>query len=141
DHVHRDPGVRRAVMVGAAALQPVGEAPPDRAPRPAPHRGCRRSIPARGSGPRGMSSLRPARLARVIAVAIGSLAIATVLVAYLQDVLHVPNPSAVYLIAVVATALVGGAPAAVVTSVAAFLLYDYLFIEPRYTLTVNRPEE
>jgi two-component system sensor histidine kinase KdpD len=88
-----------------------------------------------------MSHLEPTRLVRAIGVAIGSLALATGLVAYLQDSLHVPNPSAVYLIAVVATALVAGAPGAIVTSVAAFLLYDYLFIEPRFTLTVSRPEE
>ena len=46
-----------------------------------------------------------------IAVAIGSLAAATIVVALLQDMLGVPNPSAVYLVAVVATALSPGLPA------------------------------
>ncbi|HLX34371.1 MAG TPA: ATP-binding protein [Candidatus Limnocylindrales bacterium] len=88
-----------------------------------------------------MTRPRLNRLARVLAVALGSMALATVAVGFLQDVLHVPNPSAVYLIAVVATAFVGGTFGAIITSVAAFLLYDFLFIEPRFTLTVSRPEE
>jgi len=82
----------------------------------------------------------PARLrsaAVLTAVAVVSLAIATVVVAYLQDVVGVPNPSAVYLVAVVVTALVSGTVGAVITSVAAFLLYNYLFTEPRGTLSMH----
>ena len=74
-----------------------------------------------------------------IAVAIGSLAAATVAVALLQDVLGVPNPSAVYLVAVVATALVAGTAGAIAAAVASFLLYNFLFTEPRYTLAMNEP--
>ena len=74
-----------------------------------------------------------------IAVAIGSLAAATVAVALLQDGLGVPNPSAVYLVAVVATALVAGTAGAIAAAVASFLLYNFLFTEPRYTLAMNEP--
>ncbi len=74
-----------------------------------------------------------------IAVAIGSLAAATIAVALLQDVLGVPNPSAVYLVAVVATALVAGTAGAIAAAVASFLLYNFLFTEPRYTLAMNEP--
>src|SRR5262245_24290396 len=84
----------------------------------------------------------PARLRRagvLVAVAAVSLAIATFVVAYLQDVVGVPNPSAVYLVAVVVTALVSGTVGGVVTSVAAFLLYNYLFTEPRGTLSMHEP--
>jgi two-component system, OmpR family, sensor histidine kinase KdpD len=86
------------------------------------------------------AALTPARLRRattVIAVSVVSLAAATLVVGYLQDTLGVPNPSAVYLVAVVVTALLAGTAGAVLTSVAAFLLYNYLFTEPRYTLSMH----
>ncbi len=74
-----------------------------------------------------------------IAVAIGSLAAATLAVALLQDTLGVPNPSAVYLVAVVATALVAGTSGAIAAAIASFLLYNFLFTEPRYTLAMDEP--
>ncbi|HEX8026347.1 MAG TPA: DUF4118 domain-containing protein, partial [Candidatus Limnocylindrales bacterium] len=86
-----------------------------------------------------MPPLRPMRLVRTPFVAITSLLLATGAVAYLQDVAGIPNPSAVYLIAVVATALVGGAVAAVATSLAAFLLYNFLFTAPRFTFAISDP--
>lgn len=79
------------------------------------------------------------RLARLIAIAVPSLAAATVIVSYLQDRLGVPNPSAVYLVAVVATALVAGTSGAIVASVTSFLLYNFLFTEPRGTFSITDP--
>jgi two-component system sensor histidine kinase KdpD len=73
---------------------------------------------------------------RFLAVAVPSLAGATLGVAILQDRIGVPNPSALYLLAVVATAVVSGTTAATVASIAAFLLYNFYFVEPRYTFTV-----
>ena len=78
---------------------------------------------------------------RFLAVAAVSLGAATVAIAILQDGFGVPNPSALYLVAVVATAIVSGTWGAVLTSVAAFLLYNLLFVDPRYTLTVAQPRE
>ncbi len=72
-------------------------------------------------------------------MALPSLALATVAVAILQDGLGVPNPSAVYLVAVVATAVVSGVGGAIVTAVASFLLYNFLYTEPRYTLSMHEP--
>jgi two-component system sensor histidine kinase KdpD len=80
-------------------------------------------------------------IARLIAVAVPSLAVATLVVLVLERYVGVPSASAVYLIAVVATALYTGTPGAVVASIAAFVLYDFLFIEPYYTLTINDPSE
>jgi two-component system sensor histidine kinase KdpD len=77
----------------------------------------------------------------MLAVAIPALALASLAVAILQDVLGIPNPSSVYLVAVVATAFVGGTPGAIVSSIASFLLYDYLFVSPRYTFTISDPQE
>ena len=86
-----------------------------------------------------MSAPRVGGLGRFVAVALPSLAGATVIVWYLQDVLGVPNPSAVYLIAVVATAIVSGTLGAVATAVASFILYNFLFTEPRFTLSMHEP--
>lgn len=72
-------------------------------------------------------------------VALPSLALATLAVAILQDGLGVPNPSALYLVAVVATALASGTAGAITTAVAAFLLYNFLFTEPRYTFSMHEP--
>jgi two-component system sensor histidine kinase KdpD len=80
-------------------------------------------------------------VARLLAVAVPTLTIATLTVYYLQDVLGVPNPSAVYLVAVVASAIVSGTIGAVATAVASFLLYDFLFVEPRFTPTISDPAE
>ena len=70
-----------------------------------------------------------------------ALALVTGLVAVLQGQFKVANPSAAYLLAVVALAVVYGTRAAVAGSVASFLLYDFLFVDPRYTLTVSTVEE
>jgi two-component system sensor histidine kinase KdpD len=77
-----------------------------------------------------------AAVLRFLAVAGPTLIGATLAVAVLQDVLDVPNPSAIYLLAVVATAVVSGPWGAAAASLAAFLLYNFLFVEPRYTFTV-----
>ena len=61
---------------------------------------------------------------------------ATLAIGVLQDRLGVPNPSALYLLAVVAVAVVSGTRAAAVASLAAFLLFNFFFVEPRYTFTV-----
>lgn len=86
-----------------------------------------------------MVRIRPGRLVRQVAVAVLSLAGATLVVGYLQDVAGVPNPSAVYLIAVVLTALVAGTAGAMVASVASFLLYNFLFTAPRFTFSITDP--
>jgi two-component system sensor histidine kinase KdpD len=86
-----------------------------------------------------MSAVRLRSVGVLLAVAVPSLAGATLVVWLLQDVLGVPNPSAVYLVAVVATAVVSGTLGAVGTAVASFILYNFLFTEPRYTLSMHEP--
>jgi two-component system, OmpR family, sensor histidine kinase KdpD len=80
-------------------------------------------------------------LARLLAVAVPSLGGATLAIGVLQGYVGVPNASAVYLAAVVATAFVAGTWGAIVAAVASFLLYDFLFILPLYTFTVADPGE
>lgn len=79
-------------------------------------------------------------LPKLTAVAAGSLALATVAISILEG-LGVPNAASVYLGAVVATAFVAGTWGAVAAAVASFLLYDFLFIQPIFNLTVHDPTE
>jgi two-component system sensor histidine kinase KdpD len=77
---------------------------------------------------------------RLAAVAL--LPLATVLVALAEGpLLRIPDASPLYLIAVVGIAIVFGTGAAAAAAVASFLLYDALFVEPRFTLAVSDPEE
>ncbi|HEY7827919.1 MAG TPA: DUF4118 domain-containing protein, partial [Candidatus Limnocylindrales bacterium] len=81
------------------------------------------------------------RTGLLLAGEVAALAAATALVAILQGRFNVANPSAAYLLAVVALAVVFGTRSAIAGSVAAFLLYDFLFVDPRFTLTVSSIEE
>ncbi|HZL14662.1 MAG TPA: DUF4118 domain-containing protein, partial [Verrucomicrobiae bacterium] len=53
----------------------------------------------------------------------------------------VPDVAPVYLLAVLAVGMLYGTLPAVATSVAAFLLYDFLFVPPVYTFTIASPDE
>src|SRR3954453_957591 len=86
-----------------------------------------------------MKAAQTRAFVRFLAVALSTLAVATMAVAILQDGLGVPNPSAVYLVAVVAVAISSGTIGAIATAVASFVLYNYLFTEPRLTLSMHEP--
>jgi two-component system, OmpR family, sensor histidine kinase KdpD len=75
-----------------------------------------------------------------IALAMGAFAASTILIAILDATLGV-QPASIYLLAVVVAAIAAGTWAAVGTSLASFILFDFLFVEPRYTLTIRDPEE
>lgn len=77
----------------------------------------------------------------LLAVAVPTLVAATLVIAFLESYVGLPNASMVYLTAVVATAIVAGAPGAIATSVASLLLYDFFFTEPILTLTIREPSE
>jgi two-component system sensor histidine kinase KdpD len=76
-----------------------------------------------------------------MAIGIAAFFAATVAIAWLETYAGVPNASSVYLAAVVVIALVAGTPGAIVASVAAFLLYDFLFTQPYLTLSITDPAE
>jgi two-component system, OmpR family, sensor histidine kinase KdpD len=88
-----------------------------------------------------MLQIEHRQVARFLAVSGSSMAGATLAIAILQDGLGIPNPSALYLVAVVATAVASGTWGAVVAAAASFILYNFLFIDPRYTFVVNHPAE
>jgi two-component system sensor histidine kinase KdpD len=80
-------------------------------------------------------------LPRILAIGLPALAAATALVWLLEDRLGVLNASPVYLLAVVATALVAGTAGALLAAIGGILLYDYLFVHPTYTLEISDPGE
>jgi two-component system sensor histidine kinase KdpD len=73
-----------------------------------------------------------------VLVALGG---ATALAALLEEALRLDNASAVYLLAVVAVAIRLGTTSAVATAIGSVLVYNFLFVDPRFTLTVGRAEE
>jgi two-component system sensor histidine kinase KdpD len=94
-------------------------------------------VPIRSGAPDATARRWAVRLA-----ALALVPLATILVALAEGpLLRIPDASPLYLIAVVGIAVVFGTWAAVAAAVAAFFLYDVLFVEPRFTLAVNDPEE
>jgi len=86
----------------------------------------------------------PVRLRTTLraAVIVGSLlAGTTLLIAILEGPMNVDNAAMTYLLAVIGSAALLGWTAAAVSAVGAFLIYDLLFIEPRFTLTVGDSRE
>jgi two-component system, OmpR family, sensor histidine kinase KdpD len=77
----------------------------------------------------------------VTVLALASLGIATLAVAALEAGLGIDDASPVYLVAVVAVGAIAGTFPAVVTAIAAFLAYDLLFTEPRFSLVVADARE
>jgi two-component system, OmpR family, sensor histidine kinase KdpD len=73
---------------------------------------------------------------------IGAFILATVAIAVLEaDPFGIEDASPVYLVAVVAAGALAGTIPALVTAVAAFLLYDILFTDPRLSFAVSDPRE
>ena len=80
---------------------------------------------------------RATLMAATIAGALGAASVAIDLLARLG----VTHAAPVYLLAVVAVGMRWGTIPAVATSVAAFLAYDFLFVQPLYAFTINSPDE
>jgi two-component system sensor histidine kinase KdpD len=78
---------------------------------------------------------------RVFLLATVAIVVGTVLVAVLERSTEIPDASAVYLVAVVIVGSVGGTSAAIATAIAAFVVYDFLFTEPRFSLVISDTNE
>lgn len=76
----------------------------------------------------------------VLALPLAALAAATLVAYGLRSWLAIDNPSSVYLLAVAGVALASGTTPALATAVGAFLLYNFLFLDPRFTLEVADPQ-
>ncbi len=82
----------------------------------------------------------PARFRRgaiVLGIALGSVLAVTPVVLLLEQLTDIQNASTVYLVAVVASAVVAGPAAGVASAVVAVAAYNLLFTEPRFTLVVH----
>ncbi len=76
------------------------------------------------------------RLTIVVGV---SLVLATLAVEILEHSFGVVNASSLYLVAVVLAALLVGTGGAIVVAAGAFLIYNFLFTEPRFTFAIHDP--
>ncbi len=82
------------------------------------------------------------RVVAAVAAEAAALGGASLVVALLeQGALRISNASPVYLVVVALVAVRFGTIHAVGTAIASFLLYDYLFVEPRLNLAVSDPSE
>jgi two-component system sensor histidine kinase KdpD len=75
------------------------------------------------------------------AVGLAAVALVTVVLSIVEARFRLPNVSILYLAAVLVTAGSFGSGPAVVASLAAFLAYDWFFVEPRFTFAVASSEE
>ncbi len=85
----------------------------------------------------------PERLARLAAgygLAVAAVGVATVVVAAVAP-LGLTSQSMIYLGAILLVAVVAGRAPAILASILAFLTFDFLFVEPRFTFTVRDPNE
>ncbi|PYO85704.1 MAG: sensor histidine kinase KdpD, partial [Gemmatimonadetes bacterium] len=78
---------------------------------------------------------------RLYAIALGSVALVTVLIGAALTRVHIASIAMLYLIAVLGTATFAGRRAAVVAAVASFLAYNWFFVEPVHTFQVGDPDE
>jgi two-component system sensor histidine kinase KdpD len=87
-----------------------------------------------------VSSIKQARWVSY-AAALGAVALVSVLIGLVLGRTPIANISMLYLIAVLAIAVAYGSWPAVVASIAAFLAFDFFFVDPVHTFTVADPEE
>jgi two-component system, OmpR family, sensor histidine kinase KdpD len=75
------------------------------------------------------------------AAALGAVAVVTCVIALIDARVHLGNVSMLYLVAVIGVAVYFGQGPAILASVAAFLAFDFFFIDPRHRFTVSDPAE
>jgi two-component system, OmpR family, sensor histidine kinase KdpD len=73
--------------------------------------------------------------------ALGAVALISAFIGVVLRTINLANASMLYLMAVLATAVVFGRGPAIFASVVAFLTFDWLFVEPVHQWTVANPEE
>ncbi len=78
---------------------------------------------------------------RGYALGLASVVIVTLVIAALPPSWRVANVSMLYLIGVLATAIAAGSVPAIATSLAAFLAYNWFFVEPVHTFSVADTSE
>ncbi|HEV8228381.1 MAG TPA: ATP-binding protein [Candidatus Limnocylindria bacterium] len=75
------------------------------------------------------------------AIAVAAVSVVTAIIGGIEARGHVANISMLYLIVVLAAATLAGRGAAVAASLAAFLQFNWFFVQPLHTFTVGDPDE
>jgi two-component system, OmpR family, sensor histidine kinase KdpD len=75
------------------------------------------------------------------ALATGAVTVVSVVIGFVLGQVNLANASMLYLLAVMATAIAFGRGPAVFASIAAFLTFDWFFVEPLHQFTVSDPNE
>jgi two-component system sensor histidine kinase KdpD len=74
-------------------------------------------------------------------VAVGTVGAAGLIAKLMEQLVHLPDPSMLFLTAVLVTAVVAGLVPSIVASVLGLLVYDFFFVQPVYTFTVTKPQD
>src|SRR5258708_17916373 len=75
------------------------------------------------------------------AFATGAVTVVSVVIGFVLGQVNLANSSMLYLLAVMATAVAFGRGPAIFASIAAFLTFDWFFVEPLHQFTVSDPNE
>ena len=81
------------------------------------------------------------RVAPRYVAALGAVVAVSIVIGMIESRFRIANLSTLYLLAVLATASLFGRGPAIAASVAAFLTFDWFFVEPLHTFAVADPEE
>ena len=84
---------------------------------------------------------RPAARLGSYALAGGLVGAAGFVAAGLMALLPLADPGMVFLAAVLLTAVLAGLGPSILAAVLGLLVYDFLFVDPRFTLTVAKPQD
>jgi two-component system sensor histidine kinase KdpD len=87
-----------------------------------------------------LDRLSRASLARVAGMVAG-VAVVSLVIGLVETTTEIPNLLIVYLLAVVFCAVTWGWWNALGAAILAFLIYDFLFVAPRFTFTIHDPQE
>lgn len=81
------------------------------------------------------------RAAARYALALGAVAVTSLLIGAILAIIPIGNLSTLYLISVLLVATRLGRSPAIVAALAAFLIFDWFFVQPRHELTIADPAE
>src|SRR3989442_2998889 len=103
-----------------------------------------RAIPGKGEGevpPAAVArGARPAARLGSYALAGGLVGAAGLVAAGLMALLPLADPGMVFLAAVLLTAVLAGLGPSILAAVLGLPVYDFVFVQPRFTLTVAKPQ-
>src|SRR5438045_2657346 len=127
-------GVSRLEIV-MPKRHPAARVPPGNGRQRRTKRRLRKGASCTSHGPRPAARLGSYALAGGLVGAAGFVA------AGLMALLPLADPGMVFLAAVLLTAVLAGLGPSILAAVLGLLVYDFLFVDPRFTLTVAKPQD